>query len=151
MQGLRWVQLTRDELDAFLGTGGTGVLSFATDRETPPFSIPVSYGYYAEEGHFYYRLSFPKAHLQGKASVIDRGVSFVVHEHTDEGWKSAVARGGLEEIADQPYESVAVQAMWQVEIERVDIFEDPPEDVTFHDFRLVPERVTGRREVETED
>ncbi|MFP9193607.1 pyridoxamine 5'-phosphate oxidase family protein [Natrialbaceae archaeon A-CW1-1] len=151
MQELRWVQLTRDEIDAFLGRGGTGVISFGTAVDEPPFSIPVSYGYFADEGHFYFRLSFPADHTGGKATVIDRPVSFVVYGDLDDRWQSVVAQGTLEEVADAPYDSMAVQAMWDVQIPAVDIFEDPREDVTFRDFRMVPETVNGRGEVLTED
>lgn len=148
-QGLRWVQLGGEDLDSFLDRGGTGVLSFGSTAEEPPFSIPVSYGYYADEGHFYFRLSFPEGHSGGKTAVLDRPVSFVVYAETDDGWHSVVATGSLEEISDAPYESAAVQGMWAVQIPAVDVFERPPDDVTFRDFRLVPDRVTGRREVET--
>ncbi|MFP8956915.1 pyridoxamine 5'-phosphate oxidase family protein [Natrialbaceae archaeon A-CW3] len=151
MQGLRWVQLTRDEVDAFLGRGGTGVISFGTTVDEPPFSIPVSYGYYADEGHFYFRLSFPADHAGGKVTVIDRPVSFTVYEETEDGWQSVVAQGMLEEVSDAPYDSMAVQAMWDVQIPAVDIFEDPREDITFRDFRMVPEKMNGRGEVQTED
>ncbi|WP_254547065.1 pyridoxamine 5'-phosphate oxidase family protein [Halomarina pelagica] len=148
MQGLRWVQMTGGELDEFLGRGGTGVLSFATAEDEPPFSLPVSYGYYADAGTFYYRLAFPPS--GGKEDVIDRPASFVAHGRTDEGWRSAVATGTLEEVTNAPHESVAVQGMWAVQIPRVDIFDRPPEDITFRQFRLVPDTLTGRKEVESE-
>ena len=146
MQGLRWVQLSDRELDDFLGTGGTGVLSFGTDGDDPPFSIPVSYGY--DAGSFYFRLAFPPN--SGKESVVDNPVAFVAHRETDDGWRSAVATGRLEDVTDMDYESAAVQAMWAVDIPEVDVFERPPEDVSFRQYRLVPDRLTGRKEVETE-
>lgn len=145
MESLRWVQMTEEEMDAFLGEGGTGVISFSKQDDGPPFSIPVSYGYDGSSGHFYYRLSL----LPGgeKAEVLDTPVTFVAHAHTDEGWRSVVASGRLERVADSPYESTAVQGMWAVEIPKIDVFDRPPEDVTFRTFRLVPDRMTGRKEV----
>lgn len=144
MGSLRWVQMSDEELNAFLGRGGTGVISFSTGADEPPFSIPVSYGYTADSMAFYYRLAFPPG--SGKEAVLDSPVSFVTHDRTDEGWRSVVASGRLEEIEGLPYESAAVQEMWAVRIPSVDIFNRPPEDVTFRHFRLVPETLQGRKE-----
>lgn len=145
METLRWVQMTNEEMNGFLGEGGTGVISFSKDGDDPPFSIPVSYGYDRSSGDFYYRLSL----LPGgeKAEFLDEPATFVVHTRTDEGWRSVVASGRLEGVADSPYESTAVQGMWAVQIPKIDIFDRPPEDVTFRTFRLVPDRITGRKEV----
>ncbi|MHC3439451.1 hypothetical protein ACYJ1Y_15520 [Natrialbaceae archaeon A-gly3] len=38
MQGLRWLQMTREEIDDFLGEGGTGVLSFGSGADESPAS-----------------------------------------------------------------------------------------------------------------
>jgi len=148
MQGLRWVQLREQELKDFLGDGGTGTLSFSTEIEEPPFSLPVSYGYDGD-GHFYFRLSFPEN--SGKTDLLDNEVTFVTHARTDDGWRSVVATGKLEDVTDMDYDSAAVQGMWAVDIPKVDVFEDPPDDVPFRQFRLVPERLTGRKEVRSDD
>lgn len=145
MEGLRWVGMTGEEIDDFLGEGGTGVISFSKEGDDPPFSIPVSYGYDGSAGQFYYRLSMlPDGE---KTDLLEEPVTFVVHAHTEEGWRSVVASGRLEGVADSPYESAAVQGMWAVRIPKVDVFDRPPEDVTFRTFRLVPDRMTGRKEV----
>ncbi len=144
MDGLRWVQLPDTERNEFLGNGGTGVLSFATDTDEPPASLPVSYGFVPETGDFYFRLSFPPGST--KEDVIDNPVSFVVHEEADDGWRSVVATGELEELAELPPESGAVQHMWAVDIPSVEIFDQPRSEVPFHDFRLVPASITGRKE-----
>ena len=145
MDGLRWVQLPADERDEFLGTGGIGVLSFSTELPEPPASLPVSYGYNADAGTLYFRLSFPPG--THKTDVIDDPVSFVSFDRTADGWRSVVATGHLEELADAPYDSEAVQGMWAVDIPTVDIFDRPPEEIPFQDFRLDPETLTGRKEV----
>ncbi len=145
MPGLRWVQLSDAERREFLGAGGTGVLSFSTPEGEPPASLPVSYGYYEGTDCFYLRLSFPPG--SGKEAVIDEPVSLVVYEETADGWRSVVATGRLEELADLPHESMAIQGMWAVDIPTVDVFDRPRSEIEFHDFRLVPETVTGRKEV----
>lgn len=145
---LRWIQLSADERDAFLGRGGTGVVAFETEAGAPPFSIPVSYGYDADAEQFYFRLAFPEN--AGKAAVVENAVTFVVHGETDAGWRSVVATGRLEEVTDTPYESAVLQGMWAVDIPAVDVFENPPEEMTFRYFRLVPDTLAGRREVARE-
>ena len=148
MQGLRWVQLTDAERDEFLKTGGTGVLSFATDAGEPPVSIPVSYGYFADADSIYFRLSVPEE--SRKQSLVDNPVSFVVHRETDAGWRSVVATGRLESVADAPYESAALQGLWAVDIPTVDVFERPPSEIPYRTYRLIPDTVSGRKEVESE-
>ncbi|TYL37979.1 flavin-nucleotide-binding protein [Natronococcus pandeyae] len=148
MQGLRWLQMSEQEIHEFLGQGGTGVISFATDRDTSPVSIPVSYGYNEDVESFYFRLSIPPN--SRKEELVERGVTFVTYDKTDEGWQSVVATGQLEAVRDAPYASSTVQGMWGIDIPKVDIFERPREDMTFRDYQLVPEQVTGRKEVESE-
>ena len=148
MQGLRWVQLTDGERDEFLKTGGTGVLSFATEADEPPVSIPVSYGYFADADSIYFRLSMPDD--SRKESLVDNPVSFVVHRETEAGWRSVVATGRLEEVDDAPYESAALQGLWAVDIPTVDVFERPPSEIPYETFRLIPDDLTGRKEVGTE-
>ncbi|WP_265109920.1 pyridoxamine 5'-phosphate oxidase family protein [Halosolutus halophilus] len=144
MKGLRWVQLPENERNEFLGTGGTGVLSFTKDVDEPPASLPVSYGYFEDAGHFYFRLSFPPG--SDKEELVDNQVSFVVYGETDDGWRSVVVTGSLEELTELPEKSGAVQRMWAVTIPTVEIFDRPRSEIEFHDFRLVPDTITGRKE-----
>ncbi|WP_306061629.1 pyridoxamine 5'-phosphate oxidase family protein [Natronococcus wangiae] len=148
MQGLRWLQMSEREIHEFLGQGGTGVISFATGADTPPVSIPVSYGYNEDVEAFYFRLSIPPD--SRKEELVERKVSFVTYDETDDGWQSVVATGQLEEVRDAPYASSTVQGMWGIDIPKVDIFERPREQMTFRDFQLAPERVTGRKEAQSQ-
>lgn len=148
MQGLRWVQLTDDERDRFLGDGGTGVLSFSTSVDEPPVSLPVSYGYFADAVSIYFRLSMPDG--SRKQRLVDNPVSFVVHRETKAGWRSVIATGRLTEVTDAPYDSAALQGLWAVDIPTVDVFERPPAEIPYRTFRLIPDEVTGRKEVDSE-
>jgi hypothetical protein len=141
--------MTDEEVAAFLGDGGTGVVSFSTGGDEPPYSLPVSYGYVADVGHFHYRFALPEG--SGKEEYLGRAVSFVTYGQTDEGWRSVVATGELEDLTGAAYESSAVQERWAVDIPLVDIFEDAPDEVTFHQFRLLPDRLTGRKALDSED
>nr|WP_254425916.1 hypothetical protein [Haloprofundus sp. MHR1] len=64
------------------------------------------------------------------------------------GWRSAVATGTLEDVTEASYESSAVQGLWAVEIPEVDIFERPPEEITFREYRLDPKTLTGEKRSE---
>lgn len=55
MTNTRAVHMDAEERDAFLGAGGTGVVSFA-DGGGPPHSVPVSYGYDAATESLFFRL-----------------------------------------------------------------------------------------------
>ena len=146
MADTRTVELAEGERNEFLGTGGTGVLSFAAGIDQPPYSLPVSYGYDESDGAFYFRLGFV-ADSQ-KADVVDdrRQVSFVAYDETDNRWQSVVATGTLEEVTESAIGSDAMQGLRRVEIPMVDLFERETEDVTFRFFRLDPESVSGRKE-----
>lgn len=138
------VTMEDEELIDFLGRGGTGVLSFATDAGEPPYALPVSYGYDEGHGGFYFRLAVSGD--SEKAPVIDRPVTFVTYEETDDGWRSAIATGDLQEVTDAEYDSSALQSMWAVEIPLFEMFERPTREIGFRYFRLVPDQLTGRKE-----
>jgi len=85
-----------------------------------------------------------------KPDLVENPVSFVVHRETDAGWRSIVATGRLEEVTDAPYESTALQGLWAVDIPTVDVFERPPSEIPYRTFRLVPDELTGRKELQSE-
>jgi len=58
MTGLRWVQLPRTNETSSSATAVPASLVREGADESPT-SLPVSYGYYADSGDFYFRLSFP--------------------------------------------------------------------------------------------
>ena len=149
MGDLRWLQMSEEERNAFLGTGGTGVLSFSTTRDDPPYSLPVSYGYDADTERFHFQLAFPPD--SEKKDLFDRPISFVAHGKMDDGWRSVIATGELEELTDQPYDSSAIQERWSITIPLVDIFEEPIDNVRFRQFRLVPDKLGGRKEVGSQE
>lgn len=142
-------EMTGDERDAFLGTGGTGVLSFAGSGEEPPHAIPVSYGYDAEGTTFYFRLAVGSDSEKG--DLADRPVTFVSYgrEGAEETWQSVVARGRLEATTEESAALESLEGLQQVHIPLVDIFGRPAKDVPFEFYRLVPDEVTGRQETST--
>ncbi len=80
--------------------------------------------------------------------MIENPVSLVVFDETADGWRSVVATGTLEELADFDPESATVQQMWAVQIPTVDVFDRPRDEIDFQDFCLEPESVSGRKSVD---
>ncbi|SEW27774.1 pyridoxamine 5'-phosphate oxidase family protein [Halobacterium jilantaiense] len=143
MSHTRGVHLDAEERDAFLGAGGTGVVSFA-DASGPPHSIPVSYGYDDDTESFFFRLAY-HADTE-KPDPEDAAVSFVVYGETDEGWRSVVAKGDLESTDEDAVSTSALEALRRVDIPLVDVFERAPVETDFEFFRLQPTEFTGRKE-----
>jgi nitroimidazol reductase NimA-like FMN-containing flavoprotein (pyridoxamine 5'-phosphate oxidase superfamily) len=139
--------LTDAERDDFLGTGGTGVLSFASDADTPPHAIPVSYGYDASAAAFYLRLAVGGD--SAKADLVDRPVTLVVYEEVAGAWHSVVASGRLESTDDEAVANEALAGLDRVDIRLHDVFGRPIREVSFGFYRLIPDDLTTLRETPT--
>ena len=132
-----------NEIDALLGSGGTGVIAFADEDE--PYAIPISYGYDDDTGAFYIRCGFTPD--SEKRRFVDDGVtaSLVITDDTGT-WQSVIARGSLTEIAEPAIEGGAAQSIRRMNIPYVTIHETPATAMEFELYRLDPESVTGRKE-----
>lgn len=139
--------MDESERDGFLGTGGTGVIAFATATEEPPHSIPVSYGYDPIEEIFYFRLAADAD--SEKRAVAGRAVS-LVYGQEETGWRSVVAKGSLEKTTEESIATDTLQGLERVHISLVDVFGRPPGEVPFEFYRLVPETLTSRKEATSE-
>lgn len=137
------VEMDPAERDRFLGNGGVGVISLSTTEGERPYTVPVSYGYDASEGVFYFRLATGSEHAKGE--LRGRVVSFVVHGRED-GWRSVVAGGRLEATDEEAVATETLAGLDRVEIPLVEMFEEPTRTVSFEFVRLVPEEIHGRRE-----
>jgi nitroimidazol reductase NimA-like FMN-containing flavoprotein (pyridoxamine 5'-phosphate oxidase superfamily) len=147
MSGSDSTAMDEGERDAFLGTGGTGVVSFPGPSDDPPHSIPVSYGYDSAETTFYFRLAVGPD--SDKGDLPGRPVTFVVHGQEDGDWRSVVAKGHLEATTAESVANESLQGLQRVHIPLVDVFGRPPGDVPFEFYRLVPDELTARREGRT--
>lgn len=136
-----------DERDRFLGTGGTGVISFPNSADEAPHSVPLSYGYDRQESSFYFRLAVdPESE---KRELVGRPVTFVVYGQQDENWRSVINKGTLEETTKESIATETLEGLQHVHIPLVDIFGQPIKDVQFEFFRLVPDEMTTRKESRT--
>jgi nitroimidazol reductase NimA-like FMN-containing flavoprotein (pyridoxamine 5'-phosphate oxidase superfamily) len=146
MEGDDAVTLTADERDAFLGNGGTGVVALATDAGDPPNAVPVSYGYDAESGQFFFRLAFTPEGERAEVLADQHPASFVTYDEGEgDRWRSVVANGTLEAIPEDA-DTEVLDALDRVHIPHVSIFERDERRLSFRFYRLRPESVTGRRE-----
>lgn len=137
--------MDRREVDAFLGEEGTGVLALARDDES--YAIPVSYGYDGDEETFYLRLAFHPDSQKREFLGPSRTVSLVVSAETDEGWRSVVARGRLRETGEAALDSSLVEAIRRIDIPFFTVFDRPARELDFELFQLVPDELTGQKQV----
>ncbi len=144
MSTTRHATMTDAEIDAFLGNGGTAVMSFARDDE--PYAIPISFGYDPDGPSFYVRLAYGPESEKRSYVRPNAETSLVVHGETDEGWKSVVATGRLEEVPEPSIDATVVDAVRSVEIPFVDVYERAPRELDFALYRLTVDGLSGRQE-----
>lgn len=132
-------------IDEFLETQSTGVLTLAKDDDG--YGIPVSFAYDAGESSIYVRLGYaPESQKREYVDAADR-VSFVVYDQTDDGWKSVVARGELEEVAESSLQSYVGEAMRDLDIPFFTVFDRPASDIEFKLTRLAIDELDGHAEL----
>lgn len=139
--------MDEDERDAFLGNGGTGVISLSTSGDASPHAIPVSYGYDAVDATFYFRLAVEPESEKGE--LADRAATFVTYGSEDGRYRSVVASGRLERTTDSSIATETLDGLDRVRIPLFDVFGKRPADVQFEFYRLLPDRFTGRMESHT--
>lgn len=140
-------EMDREERDEFLGTGGTGVISFSSGADTPPHTLPVSYGYDEVDSTFYVRLAVDGDSEKGDPD--DRPVSFVTYGQVDGEYRSVVATGRLVSTTEDDVDNEALAGLRRVHIPLVDIFGERPANVEFEFYRLDPDNLTTRKESST--
>lgn len=136
------VELTPEAIDAFLGRGGTGVLSLARGDE--PYATPVSYGYAPEARQFYLRLGFGPGSEKRVFVESTGGARLVAYRRDEEGWTSVVASGSLSAIDPDALSVEIANVLQDAEPPLVGVWEDDPDDVEFRLYRLAPDQLTGR-------
>lgn len=138
------VVMDDDAIAEFLGVGGTGVISLSAGDD-PPVSRPVSYGFDADTGWFYFRLAVgPDSE---KAELLSGAASFVTYEETESGWRSVLATGDLEPVEADELLTQVLEGLRRVHIPLYDVFDHDTREMEFHFARLDPDSLTGRREV----
>lgn len=133
-----------DDLEAFLGRGGTGVLALA--RDDTPYATPVSYGYDPETREFTFRLGLSRDSEKRRFLELDGPLDarFVIYGQRDGEWQSVIARGDLLEVAVDDVTPELVETLRTSDPPLQEIWDDTG-DVEFHLYRLEADSITGRR------
>ncbi len=137
-------EMDEEELAAFLGSGGTGVVSLATGADEPPHSVPVSYGFDAAGQHFYFRFAVDAD--SEKRGLLEGGpATLVVFEQTEDTWRSVVATGELHEVTEEDIASGILEGLRRTHIPMYEVFDRPTSETSFRFFWLDYEDLTGRK------
>ncbi len=138
-----------EEIDEFIATRETGVLTLA--RENEPYSIPISYGYNATDRTFYMRLvSTPESEKRAFLSSSPT-VRLVIYDGTDDDsmYWSVVAKGALEELDPA---ALSVEDIEQYGDARRPLFEvwgEGRDELDIQLYQFTPEEINGiRTEIE---
>ncbi|MFB6122213.1 MAG: pyridoxamine 5'-phosphate oxidase family protein [Haloferacaceae archaeon] len=143
MSDSRRVEMSDAEVDDFLGRRGTCVLALANDDT--PYAVPVSYGYVPDASRFYLRLGSTDGGEKRAFVEPSARARIVVHDRTAEGWKSAVARGRLETLADEDLTVDVVEHLSEAELPHFEMWPVSKREVEFSIVRLDADDVTGRK------
>ncbi|WP_331234010.1 pyridoxamine 5'-phosphate oxidase family protein [Natronorarus salvus] len=145
-------EMTRGEIDEFLGRHETGVLALA--RSDEPYAIPISYGFDADERTFYMRLVSTPESQKRRFLASSPAARLVVYEEAAEGsvYRSVVATGTLAEI---PLNELTVERIEQYGEAKRPLFEiwgRSTADLNIQLYRFVPDELSGRlTEIDRED
>lgn len=138
----RTVAMETDDIDEFLGSGGTGVLSMA--RRNVPYSVPISYGYDPDERVFYLRLGDTPDSEKRAFIEATETARLVVHEQVDDTWTSVIATGGLTEVSGEELNANVATRLREAERPLFEIWDEPSEEITLVITRLSVDSLTGR-------
>ena len=137
------VDMDAEEIAAFLGQGGTGVLSLAADDV--PYSIPVSYGFDQNKRAFYFRLGFVGPTVKRRFIKPAAPARFVVYDRRGADWRSVIAAGTLEPITADKLTTEVATALQRGDLPLYEIWDSPREEIEFETYRLNLDELTGRK------
>lgn len=138
----RCAGMSTKEIDAFLGSHETGVISIA--RVNEPYAIPVSYGYDTSARQFYLRLVSSAGSEKQQFLTSDPDARLVVYEADGETYRSVIATGALNRIEPDKLTPDDIQQYGEAERPLFEIWPEPKESLDIELYRLDPETVTGR-------
>lgn len=125
----------------FLSTRQTGVLAMADAGSV--YAIPVSFAYDEVGPAIYFRFaSGPDSQKRRYVDGAD-AASFVVYDRTDEGWKSVVAEGHLESVAESNLDTAVEAAVKALQIPFFEVHRRPASELEFTIMRLDVAKLSG--------
>lgn len=129
------------EIDEFLASRETGVLSLANDDDA--YGIPLSFAYDEAGLYVYFRLGYAPGSRKRRFVDAAEQVSFVVYDRADGVWKSVVARGRLEEVSTTNLDSVIVETARELEIPYFQVHDRPMEELDVTIARIEVSELSG--------
>lgn len=135
--------MTDEEIDDFLSCQGHGVLSF---DGSPPYAIPISYGYDPDERVAYFHLSAWDDSEKARRFEESDLVSLVVSQfEAPSEWASVVVDGHLS-LADDAVDFDRILRVYnKADVATIDVFDTPIDEITVRWFVLEPTQMIGRQ------
>lgn len=133
-------EMTRAEAESMLRTHGHGTLSLADGGEA--YAVPMSYGYDGD-CYFVFRQPGEQSRKLTAIQATDRAALLVTDIRSKHDWASVLAEGPVEEVPDAEWDSL--RAALEGNAWFPSLFSETDPMQRFRGYRLVPERVTGRR------
>lgn len=136
-------EMAAEEVDDFLGSRETGVLSLA--RGDDPYAIPVSFGYDPADRTFYMRLvSTPESEKRQFLSSSPKA-RLVVYDEVDTGesYRSVVAAGVLHEISPTELTVERIEQYGAAKRPLFEIWGRAKRDLDILLYEFSPDELTG--------
>lgn len=138
----RGTEMSAEEVDAFLGSHETGVLSLA--RTDEPYAIPISYGYDPSARQFYLRLvSTPESEKRGFLAS-DPDARLVVYDGDNDTYRSVIAIGTLAQVDPNDLTVADIQQYGEAKRPLFEIWPRGKDQLDIELYRLDPEMISGR-------
>ncbi|MFB6162870.1 MAG: pyridoxamine 5'-phosphate oxidase family protein [Halococcoides sp.] len=135
--------MSDDEIDDFLDSQGHGVVSF---DGSPPYAIPMSYGYDPDDRVAYLHLSEWDGNEKARRLDESDRVSLVVSRfETPSEWSSVVVDGHLT-VADDAIDFDRIFRVYnKADVTTIDVFGKPIDEIDVRWFVLEPIEMAGRQ------
>lgn len=129
------------DIGEFLRGQGTGVLALAKGGSV--YALPVSFAYHDDEPAIYFRFGYgPDSQKRTYVEDADEA-SFVVYDHTDDGWKSVLAEGQLEPVSESQLDTTVDEAVNRLHIPYFEVHRRPTSELEFSIVRLDIDKLSG--------
>ncbi|MFB6074088.1 MAG: pyridoxamine 5'-phosphate oxidase family protein [Haloarculaceae archaeon] len=140
------VAMSDEAIDGLLASAGHGVLAF---DGSPPYALPMSFGYDACERVLYLQLATHEDSEKARRLADSSAVSLVVTEYErPDRWHSVVVDGTLSRLSPSAVrERHVLETFAAGDLASVDVFDRDPDDLTFEWYVLEPASFSGRRGV----
>lgn len=135
-------ELGRSEVDDFLASNETAVISMA--RSDEPYSIPVSYGYDSDERKFYLRLVSTPDSEKRRYLTSSPDVRLVVYDEDDDVYRSVVAEGTLAQVSREDLTTEHVEQYGDARRPLFEIWGRDRKDLDVDLYHVDPDDVSGR-------